>query len=80
MRRLPIVCLYELVGPSSQNGGGHVPRANVPKEQTSGAWHFYDVASKSVSFSPYSLLLDTIQRHTSTGREKMGFPIQWEEF
>ena len=55
MHRLHIVCLYELVGPSSQNGGGHVPRANVPKEETSSAWHFYDVASKSVSFSPYSI-------------------------
>lgn len=50
------------------------PRANIPKEQMSGSWHFYDVASKSVSFSP-CVLLDTVQRHTNTGRERWTFPF-----
>lgn len=75
---LHLVCLYEPVGASSQNGSGYVPRANVPKEQRSGAWHFYDAAS--VIFSILQVILDTVQRHTSTGREKMDFAIQWEEY
>lgn len=80
MLLLHIVCLYELVGASSQNGGGYVPRANIPKEQTSGSWHFYDVASKSQCHFLHTLLLDTVQRHTNTGRERMDFSTQWEEY